>query len=138
MIPGPNSYYMTGLGVEVERHETRCPPITGNIYAQQAAYVARPSILDCRGEHDEAENEGDPLFYEGEPLVVSPDEGVWIPVRRGAASSQVGSSRTVPVPRTTAAGEAGGSQVGLRELFQFRRPPRPLRPRSCYPYEDKI
>ena len=44
LCPGPNSHYLTGLGIEVERFEPYCPPITDGIYAMRTATVATAAI----------------------------------------------------------------------------------------------
>ena len=82
-MPGKETHYFQALGIRMTRAEDPCPPITGHIYA--ARLCALDSDDECEvGKCDltELSAPGQPLVYEGEPMVLGPNEGVWIPVRR--------------------------------------------------------
>ena len=77
-VPGPRSYVFAGLGIQMERTEAPCKPITGSVYA------IRLSSMDSDDEESEEAQQpsGQPLVFEGTGLVLERGEAAWVPVRR--------------------------------------------------------
>ena len=84
-MPGANCHYLTTIGVQAERYEGFCKPVTNGIHAMRAAMIshtvfqARSSVLDTGSAETLPYKGFSGLYYDGEPFMLGPDEGAMIP-----------------------------------------------------------
>ena len=95
-----DAYAFDGPGALLPRLEEDLAPRNDNVYGYRMLML-RASVFDSDAEEDdedavpvarlggvrrETRLSGDPLLYEGDSLVLEPDEGAWLPVRRASVS----------------------------------------------------
>ena len=66
IVPGPNSYHLTGLGSDVERTEHQFKSITSGVFAQQTFCCTYQSVMDSG--HKESTKQAAGLLYQTESL----------------------------------------------------------------------